>query len=118
MKSSTRFVLTLCAVFCGLAALPAVARAQTTVDPLEDLRTNDSGSGPFEGDSSAAQSSIFDIIHNSVLSNGTSAEEFNDARSENIQEEAASFQEQQRRLIEQQNAADAPENPARSTPAQ
>ncbi|MGF1537956.1 MAG: hypothetical protein ACFB4J_15940 [Elainellaceae cyanobacterium] len=117
MKSLTRFTLLLSVVFCGLAALASAANAQTTVDPLEDLRTNDSGSGPFEGDSNAAQSSIFDIIHNSVLSNGTSAEEFNEARSENIQEEAASFQEQQRRLMEQRNAAEAAE-PAQITPAQ
>lgn len=111
MKSSTQFSLALSVALCGLAGLTPFASAQTTVDPLEDLRTQDGGSGPFEGSGGSAQQGVFDIIHSTVLSNDTSAEEFNEARSENIEAEADSFREQRRRLLNQEDQGAAAEDP-------
>ncbi len=113
MKLTTQLVLSLSVALCGFG-LATAASAQTTIDPLEDLRTNDNSNNPFEGSGNSAQTGIFDLIHNSVLSNGTSREEFNEARSENIEEQAGSFREQQRRLLNQNVQGDAAQSDAAS----
>ncbi|MEO0408510.1 MAG: hypothetical protein AAF289_14275 [Cyanobacteria bacterium P01_A01_bin.135] len=100
MTFSIRFLFTF-AVVLGLSSAFGMAGAQTTVDPLEDLQTQDGSSDPFNGSGSATQGGIFDLIHNSVFSNGTSVDQFNEARQENITDEADSFKEQQRRRMEQ-----------------
>lgn len=107
MTFSMRFLFTL-AVVLGLSSAFSVAGAQTTADPLADLQTQDSSGDLFEGRGSATQGGMFDLIHNSVLTNGTSVEQFNEARQENIETQADTFKEQQRRRLEQQAQPTAP----------
>lgn len=77
------------------------ARAQSTdVDPLEDFRTTDDSSSPFEGSGSNAQGSIFQLIHQMQLRNGGTIEDFNRQRHENIQNQAETFRVLQRQRIE------------------
>jgi len=101
MKASIQLFLAV-AVVLGFGSAFTTALAQTTADPLEDLQTRDNSSNPFEGSGNSAQGGIFDIIHNTVFTNGTSVGDFNEARSENIQDQADSFKEMQRRRLEQE----------------
>ncbi|GEM_PF-7088552 len=79
----------------------APARAQSTsVDPLEDFRSTDDSSNPFEASGGNAQNSIFDLIHQMQLRNGGSIEDFNRQRQEDIRNQAETFRTLQRQQIE------------------
>lgn len=99
MKFSAQLFLAL-AIMLGFGTLSTAAVAQTTADPLEDFQTRDNSSNPFEGSGNSAQGGVFDIIHNTVFSNQRSVGDFNEARSENIQNQADSFKERQRLRLE------------------
>lgn len=90
----------------GAIALITPAQAQTAgdVDPLEDFQTNDGGSDIFGGNG-ADSTSIFNLIHNLMLTNGTTLDQFNRQRVENIEDEAASFRESQMQRLQQQDIA-------------
>ncbi len=83
-----------------LAQSPVRAQTASEADPLGGFQTNES-SELFGSDGSDA-TSVFNLIHNLVLSNGTSLEDFSRQRNQNITTEAESFREAQIRQIQNQ----------------
>lgn len=86
-----------------LAQSPVRAQTANEADPLGGFQSNE-GSELFGSDGSDA-SSVFNLIHNLVLTNGTTLEDFNRQRSQNITTEAESFREAQMRQIQNQQSA-------------
>lgn len=95
--------MTILVASVGAIALFAPVQAQTAgdIDPLEDFQTNDSGSDIF-GSNGTDSTSVFNMIHNLMLHNGTTLDQFNRQRYENIENEAASFREAQMQQIQQE----------------
>lgn len=91
--------LTVMGAIAWVGAAPARAQS-TTVDPLEDFRSTDDSSNPFEASGGNAQNSIFDLIHQMQLQNGGSITDFNRRRQENIRDQAEAFRTLQRQQIE------------------
>jgi hypothetical protein len=75
----------------------AIAQDASSVDPLEDLRTNDTDADPFSGSSS--QGDIYNLIHRMILNNGTSMEQFSQQQNENLGVAAEDFRNRQRELL-------------------
>lgn len=97
--------------FSAMAAIalvvhaPAYAQNAGDLDPLDDFQTTDGGNELFGSDGADA-SSVFNLIHNLVLSNDRTMDEFNRQRNENITNEAESFREIQMQQIQlQENEA-------------
>ncbi|MGB3494456.1 MAG: hypothetical protein WBA57_17140 [Elainellaceae cyanobacterium] len=86
------------AIACGVSS--PVRAQSTTVDPLEDFRSADDSSNPFEASGGNAQNSIFEMIHQMQLRNGGSLEDFNRQRNEDIQTQAETFRTRQRQQID------------------
>lgn len=90
-----------------LPLAPAIAQSTPSVDPLEEFRSNDSGSDPFSGTGSNQSQGLFNLIHRANMGSIMSSPEFSRQRRENIGQEALDFRTRQINLL-QQNSSTAP----------
>jgi len=68
--------------------------AQTSIDPLEDIQTQDGGSGMFSNQGSTSQ--FFDLMHNLQRGNHLrDPEQFSIDQQQNLDDAAAKFRQQQ-----------------------
>ncbi|TVQ22716.1 MAG: hypothetical protein EA367_03455 [Leptolyngbya sp. DLM2.Bin15] len=87
-----------------LAGGTAIAQTSSNLDPLEGLRTQDSGSGNILDNNSGG--SLFDIYHRMNLNNGQSSQQFYNQQQDNIDSAASDFRTEQLRRMQQQEEQD------------
>lgn len=88
----------------GILAFTPIAFAQETVDPLEGLGSSEDNAGGLFNDSS----SLFDLVHEAVLANPVSAEEFQRRQHRNVNEAAAEFRQQRQEALSESGAVYSP----------
>ncbi|PSN17761.1 hypothetical protein C7271_16030 [filamentous cyanobacterium CCP5] len=100
-------ILAIAISLLGVAAPASLGqnRAPETVDPNEGFNSPDGEAGLLDSPTGA-----FGLIHNSVLRNDTSSEEFRTRQRDRLGEEANNFLNQRQRLIRdaQENDSEAP----------
>lgn len=89
--------------------------AQTTVDPLQDLRT-DSNNDIFSNRGGNASGGVFDLIHRAMQGSSKSADDFNQEQRESLDSATAEFRAKREALLRKQQQT-TPANPAATTPA-
>ncbi|MDJ1180173.1 hypothetical protein PJF56_15005 [Roseofilum sp. BLCC_M91] len=78
----------------GLSLLTQASFAQTTIDPLEEIQSQDGSSGVFSNQGGNSQ--FFDLMHNLQRGNNLrNPEQFNIDQQQNLDDAAAKFRQQQ-----------------------
>lgn len=96
-KKSVSWLLVGAVVSFGVGAFIPAANAQTDLDPLEGLGTDDNGADVF-GDTSDP----YELIHRAILAPSMSIEEFQEQQNRSINGEALNFRQRQQELLQQQ----------------
>lgn len=100
--AATVAVAMLGAVVVVPAAVAQETNNSTVVNPNEGFSSPDGNDNFLENPTSAME-----LIHQSVLRSDTSREEFRSRQQDRLSNEAASFREQQQRLLQQRSAVEA-----------
>jgi hypothetical protein len=108
-SSLRRSVLGLITIGSLTVASGAIAQTPSTLDPLEGMRTQDSGSDMFNNNGGGM--GLFDLYHNMNLNGGRSPAQFSNQQQNNINSAASDFRMEQLRRMQEQPQVTPTEEP-------